>query len=91
MAISRGNQYEHAVMAQALSRIEDPTLDEESRLTLHRSKISDQQVFDTAQRFMNNIWNVERTNPTSQQFYKSFKQLGGRSPEPKTDVLFVKN
>ena len=91
MAISRGNQYEHAVMAQALSRIEDPTLDEESRLSLHRSKISDQQVFDTAQRFMNNIWNVERTNPTSQQFYKSFKQLGGRNPEPKTDVLFVKN
>jgi len=88
---NRGLMYEDAIMYHALSNIQNPTLVEQSAILHHRSKISDQQVDDTARRMIGNLWTHDRNGPAGQQFYKSFKKLGGGRPEPKTDVLFVKN
>ena len=88
---NRGLMYEDAIMYHALSNIQNPTLVEQTAILHHRSKISDQQVDDTARRMIGNLWTHDRNGPAGQQFYKSFKKLGGGRPEPKTDVLFVKN
>ena len=88
---NRGLMYEDAIMYHALSNIQNPTLVEQSAILHHRSKITDQQVDDTARRMIGNLWTHDRNGPAGQQFYKSFKKLGGGRPEPKTDVLFVKN
>ena len=88
---NRGLMYEDAIMFHALDKILDPTLVEQSAIARHRSKITDQQVDDTARRMIGNLWTHDRSGPAGQQFYKSFKKLGGGRPEPKTDVLFVKN
>lgn len=88
---NRGLMYEDAIMYHALSNIQNPTLVEQSAILHHRSKITDQQVDDTARRMIGNLWTHDRSGPAGQQFYKSFKKLGGGRPEPKTDVLFVKN
>ena len=91
MAANKGLQYENAVMAEALARIWEPTLDEERMLLEYRSKVEDSNVENTARRFMDRIWNLDPTQATSKQFYRSFKKLGGGRPEPKTDILFIKN
>ena len=88
---NRGLMYEDAIMFHALDKILDPTLVEQSAIARHRSKITDRQVDDTARRMIGNLWTHDRSGPAGQQFYKSFKKLGGGRPEPKTDVLFVKN
>ena len=88
---NRGLMYEDAIMYHALSNIQNPTLVEQTAILHHRSKITDQQVDDTARRMIGNLWTHDRNGPAGQQFYKSFKKLGGGRPEPKTDVLFVKN
>ena len=88
---NRGLMYEDAIMYHALSKIQNPTLVEQTATLQHRSKITDQQVDDTARRMIANLWTADPNSPTGQQFYKSFKKLGGGRPEPKTDVLFVKN
>lgn len=88
---NRGLMYEDAIMYHALSNIQNPTLVEQTAILHHRSKISDQQVDDTARRMIGNLWTHDRNGPAGQQFYKSFKKLGSGKPVPKTDVLFVKN
>ena len=88
---NRGLMYEDAIMYHALSNIQNPTLVEQTAILHHRSKISDQQVDDTARRMIGNLWTNDPSSPTAQQFYKSFRKLGGGRPEPKTDVLFIKN
>lgn len=88
---NRGLMYEDAIMYHALSNIQNPTLVEQTATLHHRSKITDQQVDDTARRMIGNLWTNDPSSPTAQQFYKSFRKLGGGRPEPKTDVLFIKN
>ena len=88
---NRGLMYEDAIMYHALSKIQNPTLVEQTATLYHRSKITDQQVDDTARRMIGNLWTNDPSSPTAQQFYKSFRKLGGGRPEPKTDVLFIKN
>ena len=88
---NRGLMYEDAIMYHALSNIQNPTLVAQTAILHHRSKVTDQQVDDTARRMIGNLWTHDRNGPAGQQFYKSFKKLGGGRPEPKTDVLFVKN
>lgn len=88
---NRGLMYEDAIMYHALSNIQNPTLVEQTATLQHRSKITDQQVDDTARRMIGNLWTNDPSSPTAQQFYKSFRKLGGGRPEPKTDVLFIKN
>ena len=87
MAIDRGKQFEYAIMKSAYSNIKDPTLSEQQVVNLAAMTGVEQEVQDVADEMMFKI----QGNFPSQQFYKSFKQLGGGSPEPKTDVLFVKN
>ena len=86
MAIDRGKQFEYAIMLAAYSRIDNPTLGEESEIRKLSFQPIEQAVQSAANAMMDKI---EPSNP--QQFYKSFRQLGGSSPEPKTDVLFIKN
>ena len=86
MAIDKGKQFEYAIMLAAYSRIVNPTLGEENEIR----KLSFQPIEQVVQTAANQMMDkIEPSNP--QQFYKSFKQLGGSSPEPKTDVLFLKN
>ena len=88
---NRGLMYEDAIMYHALSNIQNPTLVEQTAILHHRSKVTDQQVDDTARRMIGNLWTHDRNGPAGQQFYKSFKKFGSGNPVPKTDVLFVKN
>ena len=87
MAIDRGKQFEYAIMKSAYSNIKDPTLSEQQVINLAAMKGVEQTVQDVADEMMYKI----QGNFPSQQFDKSFRQLGGGSPEPKTDVLFIKN
>jgi hypothetical protein len=87
MAIDRGKQFEYAIMLAAYTRINNPSLGEENEI----KKLSMQPIEDAVQQAANNMMNVISPTLPTDAFYKSFKQLGGSSPEPKTDVLFVKN
>ena len=87
MAIDRGKQFEYALMKAAYSKISNPTPGIQSKLTNYNSQPIESAV-DQAAEYM--LGQISPSNPTD-QFYKSFQQLGGSRPEPKTDVLFVKN
>ena len=87
MAIDRGKQFEYAIMLAAYTRIDNASLGEQNEI----KKLSMQPIENAVQLAANNMMNaISPTLPTD-AFYKSFKQLGGSSPEPKTDVLFVRN
>ena len=87
MAIDRGKQFEYALMKSAYSRIKSPTADQINKLKNYQSQPIESGV-DAAAEYM--LDKISPANPTD-QFYRSFVQLGGSRPEPKTDVLFVKN
>ncbi len=87
MAIDRGKQFEYALMKAAYSKISNPTQNEQNKLSSYNSQPIESAV-DSAAEYM--ISQISPSNPTD-QFYKSFVQLGGSRPEPKTDVLFVSN
>jgi hypothetical protein len=86
MAIDKGKQFEYAMMKVAYSRIIDPSLDELNQLKKLEIQAIENEVQVAANRMLDSI---KPSNP--EPFYKSFRQLGGSSPEPKTDVSFVKN
>jgi hypothetical protein len=89
MAIDRGKQYEYAIMKSAYSKIESPSSDVINQLKKIETKGIEPIVQSAADAMLSNI--IGNTNNISaQQIYKSFRQLGGSSPEPKTDVLFSK-
>lgn len=87
MAIDRGKQFEYAIMLAAYSKIKSPTADISNEIV----KLQGQPIETGVQSAANGM--IEQIQPpgANDSFYKSFKQLGGSSPEPKTDVLFVKN
>lgn len=85
MAIDKGKQFEYAIMKAAYSRIQNPTLSEIAVLNKLKIQPIETVVQNAAESMMDKI---QPSNP--QPFYKTFQQLGGSSPEPKTDVLFVK-
>ncbi|WJZ48363.1 hypothetical protein [Synechococcus phage DSL-LC02] len=87
MAIDRGKQFEYALMKAAYSKIDAKTPDIQNNLSMYASQPIESAV-DQAAEYM--LSQISPPNPTD-QFYKSFKQLGGSRPEPKTDVLFIKN
>lgn len=87
MAIDRGKQFEYALMKAAYSKIQNQTADIQRKLSNYNSQPIESGV-DAAAEYM--LSEISPSNPTD-QFYKSFEQLGGSRPEPKTDVLFVKN
>lgn len=87
MAIDRGKQFEYAIMLAAYSQIDKPTLGEEAEIR----KLKTQPIESAVQSAANDMLKKIAPSLVTDAFYKSFKQLGGSSPEPKTDVLFVKN
>lgn len=87
MAIDKGKQFEYAIMLAAYSAIENPTLGEESEI----KKLQNQPIDSIVQQAADGMLQKISPSIASDGFYRSFKQLGGSSPEPKTDVLFVRN
>ena len=87
MAIDRGKQFEYALMLAAYSSIQDIDPTRQSELNGFMRQPIEPQVQTAANRMLGIISPAAPTDV----FYKSFKQLGGSRPEPKTDVLFVKN
>lgn len=87
MAIDKGKQFEYALMKAAYSKIKRPSADQISKLKVYQSQPIE-TIVDSAAEYMLGI--ISPLNPND-QFYGSFKQLGGSRPEPKTDVLFSKN
>ena len=87
MAIDRGKQFEYALMIAAYSSISNIDLGRQGQLQGFLQQPIESQVQNAANRMLGTI------SPAlpNDEFYKSFKQLGGSRPEPKTDVLFVKN
>jgi len=90
MAIDRGKQYEYAIMISAYSRIDNPTVAIKTELAKLYTKPIEDVVQSAADGMINSIEPPASSKSARQLFYNSFKQLGGSSPEPKTDVLFVK-
>jgi hypothetical protein len=86
MAIDRGKQFEYALMKAAYSKITNKTPDIESKLANYNSQPIEGAVDQAAESMLSRISPPNATD----EFYKSFQQLGGSRPEPKTDVLFVK-
>jgi hypothetical protein len=90
MAIDRGKQYEYAIIKSAYSKIKSPSSDITSKLAMIQTKSIESIVQSAADSMLSKI--IGNMNDFyAQQVYKSFRQLGGSSPEPKTDVLFVKS
>jgi hypothetical protein len=87
MAIDRGKQFEYALMKAAYSRIINPTPSIKSQLASYNSQPIEGAVDQAAKSMLSKIAPPNATD----EFYSSFQQLGGSRPEPKTDVLFVKN
>jgi hypothetical protein len=87
MAIDKGKQFEYAIMIAAYSRVLDPP----SNIRNELGKLLKQPVGNDVQQAANNMMDIIQPKSFSNSFYTSFKQLGGSNPEPKTDVLFVKN
>jgi hypothetical protein len=90
MAIDRGKQYEYAIMKSAYSRIINPTVAIKTELAKINTKPIELIVQAAADAMVDKIQPPASSTVAQQMFYSSFKQLGGSSPEPKTDVLFVK-
>ena len=90
MAIDRGKQYEYAIIKSAYSRIINPTISIKSQLASINTKPIESIVQQAADAMIDSIQPPPSSKVAQQTFYASFKQLGGMSPEPKTDVLFVK-
>jgi len=87
MAIDRGKQFEYAIMLAAYSEIEKPTVSDEMQI----KKLMNQPIESAVQIAANNMLKEIAPSLSTDSFYRTFKQLGGSSPEPKTDVLFVRN
>ena len=96
MAADKGKQFEYAVMLAAYGRISSnltgevkSTFDTIMKNTNNGSTIDD-EVMKAARQTMDRIQPVSN----QQEFYKSFRQLGGGAGgggEPKTDILYVLN
>ena len=96
MAADKGKQFEYAVMLAAYGRITEEltgevksTFDTIMKNTNNGSTIDD-EVMKAARQTMDRIQPVSN----QQEFYKSFRQLGGGAGgggEPKTDILYVLN
>lgn len=81
---TKGKDFENCLMYVALKRSNSSKLSEYESLY----KKSNQEVSKQIDLIMNQI--VRQINPRDEQeFYKSFIQLGGSNPEPKTDILFL--
>jgi hypothetical protein len=85
MAIDKGKQFEYAIMIAAYSRVLNPP----SNIKTELAKLEKQPVGADVQSAANSMMDQIQPKTFNNSFYKSFKQLGGSSPEPKTDVLFV--
>lgn len=85
MAVDKGKQFEYAIMISALKKISIPTPQETRRLQSYLANNISVDVMQAAEKMMN-VCNPSKV----QSVYKSFQQLGGTPPEPKTDVLFVR-
>ena len=87
MAIDKGKQFEYAIMLAAYSKIKNPTPNISNEL----KKLKSQPIASDVQSAANSMMSRIEPQVPNDSFYRSFTQLGGSSPEPKTDVLFVKN
>ena len=89
MAVDKGKQFEYAIMREAYARMQGKSDAELRELQDLESKPITTEVANAAKDIFDN--EILKGVSDKQSFYRTFSQLGGSRPEPKTDVLFVKN
>ena len=89
--IDRGKQFEFAVMKSAYSRIRNPTLTKQSMLAFFNGQPIEANVQNAADKMVDRIGGSRNTIRGNDPLYDSFILMGGQRPEPKTDIIFIKN
>lgn len=88
MALNLGKQFEYAMIAAAYSKIKNASPEQIKKITEYSAKVTNDDVKNKAENMLSQIINQIGPRGPLDEFYKSFKLLGGTKPEPKTDIIF---